>query len=370
MRAAFDVTVKPQAIDPTRGPELGSRVVTAMPGRFRAVGGTLLFLGAMASVASLFPPYYDSGPSLAAVSLASLVPSVFVLSGWFVAALLLIRPRTALAGLGVGLAVTLFDLPVLASPLVAVVHGTVTAGGGFELAADGWIMAALGTFYTLGSVIKLRCNGIGVERNSWFFLALAAVFGLIAAAGTALPDAGVTYYVAQPVAHTVRITCCGLTQHLTSAQLGSHVATIIYALAIPLLAACTQSSALRRGLYFGAGVFFAAQFSNAVLSSYEAVSSDRNLPSATIGLTGAALQPDLTVGCLLLGIASLCLLVMAFVRPPSAVRAVEAHRAARAGRPAKPAWTPVWTERHAITFDGSDFPLLRVKTPAGSNPGT
>jgi hypothetical protein len=325
-----------------------------MPSRFRATGGTLLFLGSMATIGSLFLPYFEHGPSLAAASVAATVPSVVVLTGWFFAAVLLARPRTALAGLGLALSVTLLDLPILAAPLVAVVHGHAHAGGGFEVAADGWVLAALGTFYALGSVIALECNEMRIKRDSRSFVALAGAAGLTAAAGVALPDSGVTYYVAGPVAHTVHVTCCGLTQHLATSQLGIDVATIVYAIAIPLLAACSQSLSLRRGLLFGSGIFFAGLFANAVLSSYAAVSSDGSLNAGAAAVPGAALQPDLTVGCFLLAVAALLLIVMSVVRSPSAVVAT---------RRARPVRSPVWSERHAVLLEAPEFPLLGIRTP-------
>jgi hypothetical protein len=323
-----------------------------MPSRFRATGGALLFFGSMATVASIFLPYFGTGPSLAKASAAAVVPSAVVLAGWLIAAALVAMPRTALAGLGVALSVTLLDLPLLAAPLVTVVHGHARAGGGFELGADGWVLAALGTFYALGSVVALGCNGVKVSGDSRAFVALAGAAGLTAAVGVALPDAGVTYYVATPVAHTVHVTCCGLTQHLASAQFGIDVATIVYAIGIPLLASCAQSLPLRRGLLFGSGIFFAALCANAVLASYAAVSSDGSL-NAT-GVPGAALQPDLTVGCLLLAVSALLLIVMAFARSPAA---------AATRRRVRPVRSPVWSERHAVLLEAPEFPLIRVRTP-------
>jgi hypothetical protein len=222
-----------------------------------------VMVGALVTIAALFPAYYAHGKSLAADT-NNLWFNLPTIVGWVVAATLLAFRRTARAGAGLALGVTVVDVAYQISDVASVISGDNHAALGFVLGIAGTALCLIGSIVAARALARrgLAWRG-GKTTATWAVLMCGS--GAVFAVGLVLPTYSYSRHLANGTFTTIGSstytnTCCSPFQHRPGYVIAQTIVLLAVVVLVPIAAAAIVPHAVGTGLFAGLGLAVAADW--------------------------------------------------------------------------------------------------------------
>jgi Protein of unknown function (DUF3761) len=214
----------------------------------------LIALGALTTIAALFPRYYLDGKSLVSDP-GNLWFNIPTIVGWALGVALLIRPATRALGAGTVIGVTLIDLAFQFPDVSSAIAGDNRAGQGFVLGNVGSGLCAVGSLLALGAVRRRTivkepklawapwmylCGGLFALQ----LLSSSIIYSRVLSRGTFASSGASTY----------RTTCCNAFAHRPAYGIAGAVILLVLAILVPIVASRIPHRSVGIGLFIGAGI--------------------------------------------------------------------------------------------------------------------
>lgn len=288
-------------------------------GRAWRVGSGLASLSFCLTLAALFPAYFAGEPSLASSTPQLAYNLPFLVAAAAVAVSLAV-PRLRRVGVGLTLGLALFSAPVYVRAF-SDLPGPHKAGAGFVLGevGFGFLLAAFAVVLR-----SARASGLLVlqlRRSGAFWALLGAALGAAYAAGDAMNwirreeriTVGDSVFRATGTAF-YRFDCCSLS-HRSGWDLGTELALLALAVAVPVVAACWRVEAVGVGLLSaGSLVLLASPLVAVVRVSQSATPESFGITSSVASATGLVVSRSGLPGLWLAVGAASAMLAVALLR--------------------------------------------------------